>query len=59
MNNQTFEESLIVVDPYTIDNKTILHYVPHPNALFELSINDGATKFNRLMEFVLYLNRKP
>jgi hypothetical protein len=55
MNNQTFDESLFVVDPYSIDNKTIIHYVPHVNALFELSVNEGAAKNNYLMDFVLYL----
>jgi hypothetical protein len=55
MNNQMFDESLFVVDPYTIDNKTVIHYVPHINNLFELSLNDGADKNNYLMEFVLYL----
>lgn len=53
MNNKHFDESLFVVDPYTIENKTIIHYVPKDNALFEVSNNDGTERNNWLMKFVM------
>jgi hypothetical protein len=55
MNDKRFEESLLVVDPYTIQDKTIIHYVPKDNALFEISNNSGPQRTNWLMKFVLYL----
>jgi hypothetical protein len=55
MNDHHFDESLFVVDPYTIQNKTIIHYVPKDNALFEISNNSGSERINWLMKFVLYL----
>ena len=55
MNGHHFDESLFVVDPYTIQDKTIIHYVPKDNALFEISNNNGTQRSNWLMKFVLYL----
>ncbi|MGA9743064.1 MAG: hypothetical protein WBQ16_00465 [Nitrososphaeraceae archaeon] len=55
MNGHHFDESLFVVDPYTIQDKTIIHYVPKDNALFEISNNSGSQRSNWLMKFVLYL----
>ena len=55
MNDHHFDESLFVVDPYTIQDKTIIHYVPKDNALFEISNNSGSQRSNWLMKFVLYL----
>lgn len=55
MNDHHFGESLFVVDPYTIQDKTIIHYVPKDNALFEISNNNGNQRSNWLMKFVLYL----
>lgn len=55
MNDHHFEESLFVVDPYTIKDKTIIHYVPKDNALFEISNNNENQRSNWLMKFVLYL----
>lgn len=55
MNNRHFGESLFVIDPYTIENKTIIHYVPKDNALFEISNNNGTERNNWLMKFILYL----
>lgn len=55
MNDHHFDESLFVVDPYTIRDKTIIHYVPKDNALFEISNNSGSQRSNWLIKFVLYL----
>jgi hypothetical protein len=55
MNGHHFDESLFVVDPYTIQDKTIIHYVPKDNALFEISSNSGTQRSNWLMKFVLNL----
>lgn len=55
MNNRHFDESLFVIDSYTIENKTIIHYVPNDNALFEISSNNGTERNNWLMKFILYL----
>jgi hypothetical protein len=55
MNNQHFDESLFSVDPYTIQNKTIFHYVPKDNALFEISNNNGTQRSDWLMKSVLHL----
>jgi hypothetical protein len=55
MNDHHFDESLFVVDPYTIQDKTIFHYVPKDNALFEIANNNGSQRSNWLMKFVLYL----
>ena len=55
MNDHHFDESLFVVDPYTIQNKTIIHYVPKDDALFEISNISGSQRSNWLMKFVLYL----
>ena len=55
MNAHHFDEALFVVDPYTIQNKTIIHYVPKDNALFEISNNSGTQRSNWLMKFVLNL----
>lgn len=55
MNDHYFDESLFVVDPYTIRDKTIIHYVPKDNALFEISNNSGSQRINWLIKFVLYL----
>jgi hypothetical protein len=55
MNDHHFDESLFVVDPYTIQGKTIIHYVPKDNALFEISNNSGNKRSNWLIKFALYL----
>ena len=55
MNGHHFDEALFVIDPYTIQDKTIIHYVPKDNALFEISNESGSQRSNWLMKFVLYL----
>jgi hypothetical protein len=54
MNGHHFDEALFVIDPYTIQDKTIIHYVPKDNALFEISNESGSQRSNWLMKFVLY-----
>ena len=55
MNGHHFDEALFVIDPYTIQDKTIIHYVPKDNALFEISNESGSQRSKWLMKFVLYL----
>ena len=53
MNNRHFDESLFIVDPFTNENETIIHYVPKDNSLFEISNNNGTERDNWLMKFVI------
>jgi hypothetical protein len=55
MNDHHFDEALFIVDPYTIQDKTIVHYVPKDDALSEISDNSGSQRSNWLMKFDLYL----
>jgi len=53
MNGNYFESSLFKIDPYTFENKTIIHYVPDTNTLFEISQNNGYDINNQIMRFDL------
>jgi hypothetical protein len=55
MNNRHFDESLFIVDPFTNENETIIHYVPKDNSLFEISNNNGTERDNWLMKFVIFV----
>jgi hypothetical protein len=54
MNDIYFNSSLFKVDPYTYQDKTIIHYVPDTNTLFDISHNSSNVN-NRIMKFVLFL----
>jgi hypothetical protein len=54
MNGNYFESSLFKIDPYTFENKTVFHYVPDTNTLFEVSQNNGSDISNKIMKFDLY-----
>jgi hypothetical protein len=54
MNDNYFNSSLFKVDPYTYQDKTIIHYVPDTNTLFDISHNSSKVN-NRIMKFVLFL----
>lgn len=54
MNDYYFDSSLFKVDPYTFDDKTVIHYVPDTNTLFDISYNNSAVN-NRMMKFDVYL----
>jgi hypothetical protein len=54
MNDRYFNSSYFYVDPYSLRNKTIIHYVPNTNTLFDMSYNDS-TIYNHIMKFVLFL----
>jgi hypothetical protein len=54
MNDDYFNSSYFYVDPYSLRNKTIIHYVPNTNTLFDISNNNSAI-YNRIMRFVLFL----
>ena len=51
MNGQRFDEAIFSVDPYTLKNKTIVHYVPKDNALFEISNSNGTLEANKIVRF--------
>jgi hypothetical protein len=51
MNGQHFDEAIFSVDPYTLKNKTIVHYVPKDNALFEISNSNGTLEANKIVRF--------
>lgn len=53
MNGQHFDEAIFSVDPYTLKNKTIVHYVPKDNALFEISNSNGTLEANKIVRFSL------
>ncbi len=55
MNNRHFDESLFIVDPFTNENETIIHYVHKDNSLFEISNNNGTERDNWLMKFVIFV----
>lgn len=55
MNGQHFYEALFSVDPYTLKDKTIIHYVPKDNALFEISNSNGTLEANKIVQFYLAL----
>ena len=52
MNNRHFDESLFIVDPFTNENETIIHYVPKDNSFFEISNNNGTERDNWLMNML-------
>ncbi len=54
MNDGYYDSSRFYVDPYSLRNQTIIHYVPNANTLFEMSYNDSQ-KYHYLMKFVLFL----
>lgn len=54
MNDNYFNSSYFYVDPYSLRNKTIIHYVPNTNTLLEISNNNSAI-YNHIMRFVLFL----
>lgn len=54
MNDNYFYSSYFYVDPYSLRNKTIIHYVPNTNTLFDMSYNNSTT-YNHTMKFVLFL----
>ncbi len=56
MNGNYFESSLFKIDPYTFENKTVFHYVPDTNTLFEISQNNGSNINNQIMKFDLYFS---
>lgn len=56
MNGNYFESSLFKIDPYTFENKTIIHYMPDSNTLFEISQNSGSDINNQIMKFDLQLS---
>ena len=55
LNDKIDESALFKIDPYSIENKTIIHYVPDVNSLLKISRNSQRNKNNLLMKFVLYL----
>ena len=55
MNGQHFDEALFYVDPYTLKNNTIVHYVPKDNALFEISNSNGTLEAKKIVQFNLAL----
>jgi hypothetical protein len=55
MNDQHFDEALFSIDPYTLKDKTIVHYVPKVNALFEISNSNGTLEANKIVQFNLAL----
>jgi hypothetical protein len=55
MNGQHFDEVLFYVDPYTLKDYTIVHYVPKDNALFEISNSNGTLEANKIVQFNLDL----
>jgi hypothetical protein len=56
MNGNYFKSSLFKIDPYTFENKTIIHYMPDTNMLFDISRNNGSDINNHIMKFDLQLN---
>jgi hypothetical protein len=54
LNDNYFDSSLFKIDPYTFENKTIIHYVPDTNTLFDISQNNGSDINNRMIKFGLY-----
>ena len=54
MNDNYFGSSYFYVDPYSLRNKTIIHYVPDTNTIFDMSYNNS-TIYNHIMKFVLFL----
>ena len=54
VNDDYFNSSYFYVDPYSLRNKTVIHYVPDTNTLFDMSYNNS-TKYNHIMKFVLFL----
>jgi hypothetical protein len=54
MNDGYYDSSNFYVDPYSLRNQTIIHYVPHANTLFEMSYNNSE-KYHYMMKFVLFL----
>jgi len=54
VNDDYFNSSYLYVDPYSLRNKTVIHYVPDTNTLFDMSYNNS-TKYNHIMKFVLFL----
>jgi hypothetical protein len=55
VNDKKDKSALFNVDNYSIFNKTVVHYVPDQNTLFDMSRNYQADKSNLSMKFVLYL----
>jgi len=51
LNGLHFDEAIFSVDPYTLKNKTIVHYVPKDNALFEISNSNGTLEANKIVRF--------
>jgi hypothetical protein len=56
MNGSYFESSLFKIDPYTFEDKTIVHYTPDSNTLFEISQNNRSDINNQIMKFDLQLS---
>ena len=54
MDDNYFNSSLFKVDPYTYQDRTIIHYVPDTNTLFDISHNSSNVE-NRILKFVLFL----
>ena len=55
MNGRHFDEALFSIDPYTLKNNTIFHYVPKDNALFDIANSNVTLRANRLVQFSLSL----
>jgi hypothetical protein len=55
LNDKIDESALFNVDTYSNENKTIIHFVPDINTLFDISRNNQTDKSNPSMKFVLYL----
>jgi len=56
MNGNHFDSSLFKVDPYTFENKTIIHYMPDTNTLFDISHNNSSDINNHIIKFDLQLS---
>jgi hypothetical protein len=54
MNDNYFDSSYFYVDPYSYKNKTVIHYVPNTNTLFDMSYNKSKIN-NHMMKFSLFL----
>jgi hypothetical protein len=55
LNDKIDESALFNVDTYSNENKTIIHFVPDINTLFDISRNNQTDKSDPSMRFVLYL----
>jgi hypothetical protein len=54
INDNYFDSSYFYVDPYSLRNKTVIHYVPNTNTFYDMSHNNS-TMYNHIMKLFAFI----